>query len=476
MANYLICDCILGLPLRVSFFKWLILLIYLGILAFKITFLGRMKKMNYTTQMDAAKKGIITAQMKEVSQREQIDIQELINLVSSGKIVIPANKNHKSLKAQGVGKNLRTKINVNLGVSKDCCSIPNELKKVETAIDMDVEAIMDLSSYGKTEEFRKALINMSTAMVGTVPVYDAVGFYEKDFKSISASEFIKVIEKHAQDGVDFMTIHAGINKDTAKVFKRNKRLTNIVSRGGALIYSWMELNNKENPLFEYFDEIIDICAQYDVALSLGDACRPGSIHDSTDPSQIKELITLGELTKRAWEKNVQVIIEGPGHMKLNEIAGNVMLEKKLCHDAPFYVLGPIVTDIAPGYDHITSAIGGAIAAANGADFLCYVTPAEHLRLPDLNDMKDGIIASKIAAHAADLAKGIKNAEKWDYEMSLARQRLDWEKMFSLAIDPEKAKEYRKNSIAEHEDSCTMCGKMCAMRNMNKVMNGEDISL
>ncbi|WIF94028.1 phosphomethylpyrimidine synthase ThiC [Caminicella sporogenes] len=432
--------------------------------------------MNYTTQMDAAKKGIITKEMEIVSKKEDIDVNILRQKIAEGKIVIPANKNHKSLNPEGIGQGLRTKINVNLGISKDCYNIEKELEKARVAIEMKAEAIMDLSCYGKTEDFRKKLINMSTAMIGTVPVYDAVGFYDKELKDISSEEFLKVIEKHAEDGVDFMTIHAGINRETAKVFKRNKRLTNIVSRGGSLLYAWMELNDRENPFYEHFDKILDICEKYDVTISLGDACRPGSINDATDASQIKELIVLGELTKRAWEKNVQIIIEGPGHMPINEIAANMLLEKKLCHGAPFYVLGPIVTDIAPGYDHITSAIGGAIAAANGADFLCYVTPAEHLRLPTLEDMKEGIIASKIAAHAADIAKNIKGAKKWDYEMSKARQNLDWEKMFKLAIDPEKTRKYRKESMPQHEDSCSMCGKMCSMRNMNKVMKGKNINI
>jgi phosphomethylpyrimidine synthase len=432
--------------------------------------------MNYTTQMDAAKKGIITEEMKVVAEKEKMDVNILRELIKEGKIAIPANKNHKALSAEGVGQGLRTKINVNLGISRDCRSIDVEIEKVKTAIAMKAEAIMDLSSFGKTEEFRRRVLEISPAMLGTVPMYDAVGFYDKELSDITPEEFIKVVEKHAIDGVDFMTIHAGINRETAGVFKRNPRLTNIVSRGGSLLYAWMELNNKENPFYEYFDKVLDICEKYDVTISLGDACRPGSINDATDASQIKELIVLGELTKRAWARNVQVMIEGPGHMALNEIAANMLLEKKLCHGAPFYVLGPLVTDIAPGYDHITSAIGGAIAAANGADFLCYVTPAEHLRLPNLEDMKEGIIATQIAAHAADIAKGIKGAKEWDYEMSKARQELNWNRMFELAIDPEKARRYREESKPEHEDSCTMCGKMCSMRNMNKIMQGKDINI
>lgn len=432
--------------------------------------------MMYTTQMDAAKKGIVTKEMNIVAKKENMDVDLLRRLISEGKIVIPANKNHKSLNPEGVGEGLKTKINVNLGISKDCCDIDEEMKKVHLALDMKAEAIMDLSSFGKTEEFRQRLIASSPAMIGTVPMYDAVGFYDKELKDITAKEFLEVVEKHAKDGVDFVTIHAGINKETANVFKRNKRLTNIVSRGGSLLYAWMELNNKENPFYEYYDELLDICEKYDLTLSLGDACRPGSINDATDACQIKELMVLGELTLRAWERNVQVIIEGPGHMSLNEIKANMLLEKKLCHGAPFYVLGPIVTDIAPGYDHITSAIGGALAASCGADFLCYVTPAEHLRLPNLEDVKEGIIAAKIAAHAGDIAKNIPGARNWDNEMSKARQELNWKRMFELAIDPEKARRYRKESSPEHEDSCTMCGKMCSMRNMNKIMAGKDINI
>lgn len=428
--------------------------------------------MRYTTQMDAARRGIITAAMETVARRELVEPEKLRRLVADGKVVIPANKNHGSLEPCGIGEGLKTKVNINLGVSKDCCNIEAELEKAQKAVELKADAIMDLSCYGKTEEFRRRLVEISTAAIGTVPVYDAVGFYGKELEKITAEEFLGVVEKHARDGVDFMTIHAGINKETAARFKKNPRLTNIVSRGGALLFAWMELNKRENPFFEYYDELLDICRDYDVTVSLGDACRPGSIKDSTDASQIQELIILGELTKRAWEKDVQVMIEGPGHMALNEIAPNMLLEKKLCHGAPFYVLGPLVTDIAPGYDHITSAIGGAIAAANGADFLCYVTPAEHLRLPTLEDMQEGIIASRIAAHAADIAKGVPGAARWDEEMSAARRNLDWPRMFELALDPEKAVRYRSESMPEKEETCTMCGKMCAIRHMNKVLGGE----
>jgi phosphomethylpyrimidine synthase len=428
--------------------------------------------MNYSTQMDAAKKGIVTKEMEAVAGKEKRSVEYIRNLVAEGKIAIPANKNHHSLDPEGVGEGLRTKINVNLGISKDCCNIDLEFDKVYKALELKTEAIMDLSSYGKTEEFRKKLIQVSPAMIGTVPMYDAIGFYTKELEEISSEELLAVIQKHAEDGVDFMTIHAGINRATAARFRKNKRLTNIVSRGGSLLYAWMELTGQENPFYEYYDQVLDICAEYDVTISLGDACRPGSLHDATDASQIEELITLGELTKRAWAKNVQVMIEGPGHVPINEIASNVMLAKKLCHGAPLYVLGPLVTDVAPGYDHITSAIGGAIAAAHGADFLCYVTPAEHLRLPDLEDLKEGVIAARIAAHAADIAKGIPGARDWDDQMSKARQEIDWKKMFSLAIDPEKAKKYRQDSNPENEDTCTMCGYLCAMKNMNKILSAK----
>jgi phosphomethylpyrimidine synthase len=430
----------------------------------------------YATQMEAAKKGIITPEMQVVSKKENIDVATLCQRMAEGTVVIPANINHKSLSAEGVGLGMKTKINVNLGISKDCCDFEEEMKKVNMAIELKAEGIMDLSNYGKTHDFRKVLVEKSPAMIGTVPMYDAVGFFEKDLKTLTKEDFLNVVEAHGKDGVDFITIHAGLNQETAATFKRNPRVTNIVSRGGSLLYVWMEMNQKENPYYEYYDELLDICRKYDMTLSLGDAMRPGSIADATDANQIKELMTLGELTKRAWAKDVQVMIEGPGHMAINEIAANMILQKKLCHNAPFYVLGPLVTDIAPGYDHITSAIGGAIAAANGADFLCYVTPAEHLRLPDADDVKEGIIATKIAAHAADIAKGVQGATDWDLKMSQARQSLNWEKLFELAIDPEKAKRYRASSQPEHEDSCTMCGRMCSMRNMNRIIEGKEIEI
>ncbi|WP_319404974.1 phosphomethylpyrimidine synthase ThiC [uncultured Desulfosarcina sp.] len=432
--------------------------------------------MTYSTQMDAARQGIVTSQMTIVAQKEKMAPETLRQLIAAGKVIIPANRNHTNLDPEGVGQGLRTKINVNLGISKDCCNLDLEMDKVRLALALETEAIMDLSCYGKTREFRRRLVDTSPAMIGTVPIYDAVGFYDKNLKDLTVDEIFDGVERHCEDGVDFLTIHAGLNRRAAEKIKRRERITNIVSRGGSLMFTWMQLNDRENPFYEYYDRLLEICLAHDVSLSLGDGCRPGCLHDATDASQVEELITLGELTKQAWEKNVQVMIEGPGHMALNEIAGNMMLEKRLCHGAPFYVLGPIVTDVAPGYDHITSAIGGAVAAASGADFLCYVTPAEHLRLPDLEDMKEGIIATRIAAHAADIAKGIPGARNWDDAMAQARADLDWKQMLNLAMDPEKATRYRESSPPEHEESCTMCGKMCAVRNMNRVMAGKDIQL
>jgi phosphomethylpyrimidine synthase len=311
-------------------------------------------------------------------------------------------------------------------------------------------------------------------MIGTVPMYDAIGYLEKDLLEITAKDFLKVIEAHAKEGVDFMTIHAGINKRAVEGFKRDGRTMNIVSRGGSLLFAWMEMTGNENPFFEFYDDVLDILREYDVTISLGDALRPGCLDDSSDAAQIGELIELGYLTKRAWEKDVQVLVEGPGHMAINEIAANMLMQKRICHNAPFYVLGPLVTDIAPGYDHITSAIGGAIAAANGADFLCYVTPAEHLRLPDLDDVKEGIMASKIAAHAADIAKQVPHSLDQDNKMAHARHNLDWDRMFELAIDGEKARAYYESTPPAERHTCSMCGKMCAVRTTNMILDGKKV--
>ncbi len=432
--------------------------------------------MEYTTQMDAARKGIITPQMEAAAAKEQMDVNEMRELMAKGQVIIPCNKLHKCLEPNAIGSMLRTKINVNLGISRDCKDMDVEVEKVNNAVKMGAESIMDLSSYGDTRAFRKKLTSQCPAIIGTVPIYDAVVYYHKPLKEITSQEWLDIVRMHAEDGVDFMTIHCGINKETAGRFKRNKRLTNIVSRGGSIIFAWMEMTGEENPFYEHYDEILDICREYDVTMSLGDACRPGCLKDASDISQIEELITLGELTKRAWEKDVQVMVEGPGHMPLDQIEANMRIQQTLCQGAPFYVLGPLVTDVAPGYDHITAAIGGAIAATYGASFLCYVTPAEHLRLPNLEDVKEGIIASRIAAHAADVAKGVKGAIEWDHKMSTARKKLDWEGMFALCMDPEKARRYRAEAKPEKEDTCSMCGNFCAVKNMNRILDGEIVSI
>ncbi len=432
--------------------------------------------MNYTTQMDAARKGILTKELLAVAKKEQMEPEKLVKLVAAGQVVIPANKCHTCLDPNGIGSALRTKINVNLGTSRDLNDLDMELQKVNDAVAMGAESIMDLSSFGDTQKFRRKLTAECPAIIGTVPIYDAVVYYHKPLREITSEEWLQIAEMHAKDGVDFLTIHVGINKNTAERFKKMKRLTNIVSRGGSIIFAWMEMTGQENPFYEHFDRLLDICQEYDVTLSLGDACRPGCLEDATDVSQLEELLTLGELTRRAWEKNVQVMIEGPGHMPLDQIAANMKIQQSVCKGAPFYVLGPLVTDVAPGYDHITAAIGGAIAASAGASFLCYVTPAEHLRLPNRDDVKEGIIASRIAAHAADIAKGIPGAKEWDRKMAQARARLDWEEQFSLAIDPEKARSYRAESKPEKEDTCSMCGNFCAVKNMNRILSGEIVSI
>ena len=429
---------------------------------------------NYATQMDAAKRGIITPEIETVAKKENRPVEFIMERVAKGTIAIPANINHKSLSAEAVGDGTRVKINVNLGISGDCKDYEMELRKVRMAIDMGAESIMDLSNYGKTNTFRKQLIEMSPAMIGTVPMYDAIGYLEKDLLDITAQDFLRVVEAHAREGVDFMTIHAGINRRAVEAFMREGRKMNIVSRGGSLLFAWIQMTGNENPFFEYYDEVLDILRRYDVTISLGDALRPGCIDDASDPGQISELIELGHLAQRAWDKDVQVMIEGPGHMAMNEIAANMQMEKRLCHGAPFYVLGPLVTDIAPGYDHITSAIGGAIAAQAGANFLCYVTPAEHLRLPDENDVREGIVASKIAAHAADIALGLPGARDRDNAMADARHKLDWSAQFALALDPEKAERYYNQVPPTERHTCSMCGKMCAVRTTNMILEGKEV--
>lgn len=428
------------------------------------------------TQIEAARAGIVTPEMKCVAEKEQHPEEYIRTEVAAGRIAIPANIHHTSLSPEGVGNGLSTKVNVNLGISGDLQNEEQEWEKVEIAHELGAHAIMDLSNYGKTHKFRSELIARATTMIGTVPLYDAIGYLDKALIDITPQDFLEVVRRHAEDGVDFVTIHAGINRRVIEVFKQSGRLTNIVSRGGSLIFAWMEATGCENPFYEYYDELLDILHEHDVTISLGDAMRPGSTYDASDASQIAELIELGILTKRAWEHGVQVMVEGPGHMALDEIEANMKLEKRLCHDAPFYVLGPLVCDCAPGYDHITAAIGGAVAASAGADFLCYVTPAEHLRLPSPDDVREGLIATRIAAHAADIAKGVPGARTIDDRMSDARRRIAWDEMFDLALDPVKPRKYFESAPPSEENSCSMCGKMCAMRTVNTVMDGYTIDL
>ena len=425
----------------------------------------------YATQMEAARQGVATPQMRAVAAKEGIDVERLRALVAKGEAVVPANVHHACLDPNGIGFALRTKINVNLGTSRDWSDLDMEMEKVRDAVRMGAESIMDLSTYGDTRAFRRKLTAECPAIIGTVPIYDAVVHYGKALRDITAAEWLDVLRMHAEDGVDFVTLHCGMNRAVARRVKDNRRLMNVVSRGGSLMFAWMMMTGQENPYYEHFDEVLDICREHDVTVSLGDSCRPGCLADAGDAAQVDELVTLGELTLRAWKRDVQVIIEGPGHVPLDQVVAQMKLEQTVCHGAPFYVLGPLVTDVAPGYDHITAAIGGALAASNGASFLCYVTPAEHLRLPDEADVREGIVAFKIAAHAADIAKGLPGARDWDDRMAAARKALDWEAMFDLAIDPEKARRYRAEAAPEKEDTCSMCGNFCAVKNMNRILDG-----
>lgn len=430
------------------------------------------------TQIDFARAGQITPQMKEVAEREHRDPEYIRERVADGRIAIPANIVHikKGMRAFGVGEGLSTKVNVNLGISGDKADAAEEWKKVKIAEDFGADAIMDLSNSGKTRQFRQQLIDETPLMVGTVPMYDAIGYMEKPLVKLTKDDLFEVVHAHAEDGVDFMTIHCGINNSVTKTFKETGRLMNIVSRGGSLLFGWMEVTGNENPFYEYFDELLEICHEYDVTISLGDSCRPGCLYDSNDATETAEMIELGKLCKRAWAAGVQVMVEGPGHMALDEIAANMKLQKRLCHNAPFYVLGPLVTDIGVGYDHITAAIGGAISASSGADFLCYVTPAEHLCLPNAQDVLDGLMATKIAAHAADIAKKVPHARDMDDKMGQARRKLDWDAMWKCALDPVTGKKRYEESPAATEGTCTMCGKMCAVRTVNKVFEGTTIDL
>ncbi len=420
-------------------------------------------KLDIMTQLTSARRGEITQELKDVAEKEGISKEKLLRRVAKGKVVIPKNVN-REIEPIGIGKGLRVKINANIGTSPDYVDIDTEIEKAKVALKYGADTIMDLSTGGDLKEIRRHFLEMD-APLGTVPVYEAAAFAEREGSPVvdlNSDIFFRVIEEQAKQGVDFMTVHAGITSEAIEKLRKQKRLTGIVSRGGAIIAAWMSHNSEENPFYKEYDYLLEIAKEYDVTLSLGDALRPGSTHDATDRAQVQELIILGELVERAREAGVQVMVEGPGHMPLNQIEANIILQKRLCNDAPFYVLGPLVTDIAPGYDHISGAIGGAIAALAGADFLCYVTPAEHLALPDIEDVRQGVIASKIAAHAADITRGI-DVER-DNEMSRARFELDWEKQFALCLDRERAEEYRsRRGPRKEEKTCSMCGSFCAMK-------------
>ncbi len=420
------------------------------------------------TQLEYARNNKITGLMVRVAQIEGISPRAVLDLIKAGHAVIPANINHKLQKPCVIGKGLKTKVNANLGTSTERSLLKEELNKLEVAVSCGADAVMDLSVGGDLRQIRQVIIGHSPVPVGTVPIYEiAVGAEKKykNFLEFSPEDIWEVLENQARSGVDFFTIHAGVTRKSLAALKTKKRIMGVVSRGGAILASWISRNKKENPFFEQFDRVLDIAYKYDVTLSLGDGLRPGSILDATDPAQIAELKILGELARKARRKNVQVMIEGPGHVPLDQIKKNIELEKKYCSGAPFYVLGPLVTDVAPGYDHITSAIGGALAAGYGADFLCYVTPAEHLRLPSLEDVKDGVIAARIAGHAGDIVKGVKGAIDWDRNISIARSQRDWKKQIKLSLDPKKAGDYRLSSQPKLSDVCTMCGKYCSIKVM-----------
>ncbi|MDI6743892.1 MAG: phosphomethylpyrimidine synthase ThiC [Thermodesulfovibrionales bacterium] len=423
------------------------------------------------TRIELAKKGIITDEVKLVASDEGLTPEQLSEDIASGVSVIPININHK-IKPLGIGKNMRTKINANIGTSKDRISVDDEMKKLEVLVKYGADAVMDLSTGGPTKELRNMMLEKSPVAVGTVPIYEAaVRAAEKrgSIAKMTPDDLFKVIEEHAEEGVDFITVHSGLTMKAVERLKKEGRILDIVSRGGSFLLEWMIYNEKENPLLEQYDRLLEIAYRYDMTLSLGDGMRPGCLADATDRTQIEELLTLGELRDLAVEKNVQVIIEGPGHVPLNQVELNVKLEKEICKGAPFYVLGPLVTDIGMGYDHITAAIGGAIAGAAGADFLCYVTPSEHIRLPTIEDVKEGVIVSKLAAHAADIAKGIKGAIDKDIQMAKCRKALDWNGQIALSLNPEKVKEWRAGIPPTESEVCSMCGEFCAIRTVERAL-------
>ena len=423
------------------------------------------------TQLENARKGIITNEMKQAALREGVDTNYIRSAIAEGTVIITKNKNHKSIEPLAIGKGLSTKVNANIGTSQDRVNLREELEKLHIAVKAGADAVMDLSTGGPVDEIRRAILKDSPVPIGTVPVYQAAMEAVKKGKSfveLEAAELFEIIERHAEDGVDFITVHCGVTQQSVERIRKEGRFMGIVSRGGALTAEWMNFNKKENPLFENYDRLLKIAKKYDMVLSLGDGLRPGCLADATDRAQVEELVTLGELAQKAVSEDVQVMIEGPGHVPINQIEANILLQKRLCHGAPFYVLGPLVTDIAPGYDHITSAIGGAIAGTAGADFLCYVTPSEHLRLPTVEDVKEGVIASKIAAHAADIAKGVKGAMSRDIQMAKARKALNWDEQIRLSVDPERARLLRESSLPSDKEVCTMCGSLCAIKTGNRL--------
>ena len=422
-------------------------------------------------QLELARSGIASLQVKHVAEKEGVEIDIILQGLINRTIIIPANTNHTNLVPCGIGKGLKTKVNANIGTSSDFCDIDAELRKLQATIDFGSDTVMDLSTGGDISAIRRAIVSASTLPVGTVPIYQAIIEAIENHGAIvnmTVNEIFDVIEEQAKDGVDFMTVHCGVTQASVTRLKNQSRMTDIVSRGGAFLTGWMLHNEEENPLYQYYDRLLDLAHKYDFVLSLGDGLRPGCLSDATDRAQIEELIIIGELVERAREAGVQAMVEGPGHLPLDQVATNVQLEKSLCHGAPFYVLGPLVTDIGAGYDHITGAIGGAIAAAAGADFLCYVTPTEHLSLPDVQDVKEGVIASRIAAHAGDVVKGVKGAWEWDEKMSKARKALDWETQAKLSLDPEHSRRVH-GEIPTAGATCSMCGKYCAMAIVEKYL-------
>ena len=412
-----------------------------------------------TTQMTFAKNNELTKEMTLVAEKERVSEDLILERVKTGHVVIPANINHSGLEPIGIGRGLKIKINSNIGSSPKDIDLQKELRKLEVSIRYGADTVMDLSTGGDLDRIRTEIIRNSTVPVGTVPIYHAMA-EAKSVDDVTGDSILEVVKRQAEQGVDFMTLHCGVTREAIPLLR--KRIAGVVSRGGAFLVAWMRRHGTQNPLLERYDELLDICKKYDITISLGDGLRPGCLKDAMDEAQLHELKVLGKLTKRAWAQDVQVIIEGPGHLPFHEIKRNMELQEKYCHGAPFYVLGPLVTDIAAGYDHITGAIGGTLAAVHGASFLCYVTPAEHLKLPDVQDVKEGVIASKIAAHAADIALGLPGAMELDNAISTARRNLDWETQIKLSIDPEKAKKYRESSQAK-DDECTMCGKFCALK-------------